>query len=94
MVHIKAPTIGELNMLSREIFVCKQNEKLWSWKERCCKAMAGFDDPGIFFSDNFGSEDQQDDLQIDRQHIKNKFKEFIRQFHEGNFTYRYRCVAS
>ena len=55
--------------------------------------MAGFDDPGVFFSDNFlGSEDQQDDQQINRQQIKNRFREFIRQFHEGNFTYRYRLV--
>lgn len=53
-------------------------------------SVAGFDDAGIFFSDNFGSQDQADDQQISRQHVKNKFKEFIRQFHEGNFTYRYR----
>ena len=52
--------------------------------------MAGFDDPGIFFSDNFGSEEQQDDANINRQQVKNKFREFIRQFHEGNFTYKYR----
>lgn len=52
--------------------------------------MAGFDDPGIFFSDNFGSEDHQDESQINRQQTKNKFREFIRQFHEGNFSYRYR----
>jgi len=52
--------------------------------------MAGFDDPGIFFSDNFGSEDQHDEGQVNRQQTKNRFREFIRQFHEGNFTYRYR----
>jgi len=52
--------------------------------------MAGFDDPGIFFSDNFGSEDQHDEGQANRQQTKNRFREFIRQFHEGNFTYRYR----
>lgn len=52
--------------------------------------MAGFDDAGIFYSDNFGSEDQQDEGQINRQQVKNRFREFIRQFHEGNFTYRYR----
>ena len=55
--------------------------------------MAGFDDPGVFFSDNFGPTGVQgDDDQINRQQIKNKFREFIRQFHEGNFTYRYRFV--
>lgn len=52
--------------------------------------MEGFDDPGVFFSDNFGVDDNQDDLQINRQQIKNRLREFIRQFHEGNFTYTYR----
>ena len=52
--------------------------------------MEGFDDPGIFFSDNFGSEDQPDEGQVNRQQVKNRLREFIRQFHEGNFTYKYR----
>ncbi|KAK7488402.1 hypothetical protein BaRGS_00020376 [Batillaria attramentaria] len=52
--------------------------------------MEGFDDAGIFYSDNFGSEDQPDENQIDRLQVKKRFKEFIRQFHEGNFSYRYR----
>lgn len=57
--------------------------------------MAGFDDAGVFFSDNLlGSEDQQQDEQrINRQQIKNRFRDFIRQFIEGNsFTFRYRFV--
>ncbi|KAK3092794.1 hypothetical protein FSP39_007290 [Pinctada imbricata] len=52
--------------------------------------MAGFDEAGVFYSDNFGSEDQTDDGQINRQQVKKRFKDFIRQFHEGNFSYRYR----
>jgi len=56
--------------------------------------MEGFDDPGVFFSDNFGVDDNQDDTQINRQQIKNRLREFIRQFHEGNFTYTYRFVSS
>ena len=52
--------------------------------------MAGFDDAGIFYSDNFATDDQPDEHQIDRVHVKKRFKEFIRQFHEGNFSYRYR----
>ncbi|XP_063426896.1 DNA replication licensing factor mcm5-like [Mytilus trossulus] len=52
--------------------------------------MAGFDDAGVFFSDNFGSEDQNDDNQVNRQQVKKRLKDFIRQFHEGNFTYTYR----
>jgi len=55
--------------------------------------MEGFDDPGVFFSDNFGVDDNQDELQINRQQIKNRLREFIRQFHEGNFTYTYRLVT-
>ncbi|RUS84279.1 hypothetical protein EGW08_007972 [Elysia chlorotica] len=50
----------------------------------------GFDDAGIFYSDNFGPDDQSDELHIDRQQIKRRLKEFIRVFHEGNFSYRYR----
>ena len=53
--------------------------------------MAGFDDAGVFFSDNFGSEDQGDDPdRVNRQQVKNRLRDFIRQFHEGNFSYRYR----
>lgn len=51
--------------------------------------MEGFDDPGIFFSENFSSEDHQE-TQINFQATKRKFKEFLRQFHEGNFNYKYR----
>lgn len=53
----------------------------------------GFDDAGIFYSDNFGPDDQTDESQIDRQQVKRRFKQFIREFHEGNFSYRYRQVV-
>lgn len=52
--------------------------------------MEGFDDPGIFFSDNFGGDDQQDSNKINLQQIKKKFKDFIRTFNEDNFHYKYR----
>ena len=52
--------------------------------------MEGFDDPGIFFSDNFGGSDQQQDNVINLQQIKKKFKDFIRTFNEDNFHYKYR----
>jgi DNA replication licensing factor MCM5 len=52
--------------------------------------MEGFDDPGIYYSDNFGSEEQANETNINNQAIKKKFKDFIRQFHEGNFNYKYR----
>ncbi|KAK7868213.1 hypothetical protein R5R35_000617 [Gryllus longicercus] len=53
--------------------------------------MEGFDDPGVFFSDNFGGDDPQtQDSQVNVQAVKRKLKEFLRQFHEGNFNYKYR----
>jgi DNA replication licensing factor MCM5 len=52
--------------------------------------MEGFDDPGIYYSDNFGSEEQANETAVNNQAIKKKFKDFIRQFHEGNFNYKYR----
>ncbi|XP_017891576.1 DNA replication licensing factor Mcm5-like [Ceratina calcarata] len=51
--------------------------------------MEGFDDPGIFFSDNFSTPDTNE-TQTNLQYAKKKFMEFIRQFHEGNFNYKYR----
>lgn len=51
--------------------------------------MNDFDAPQIFFSDNFANDDPRED-QLKLQSYKKKFKEFIRQFHEGNFNYKYR----
>lgn len=57
-------------------------------------AMSGFDDPGIFFSDNFGStEEHTDNRQAQRTVTKKKFRDFLREFHvttEGGVTYAYR----
>ncbi|CAO1426441.1 unnamed protein product [Diamesa hyperborea] len=52
--------------------------------------MEGFDDAGIFFSDNFGGEQHQDANQINMLQVKQKFKDFIRTFNEDNFHYKYR----
>ncbi|XP_045537903.1 DNA replication licensing factor mcm5 [Papilio machaon] len=52
--------------------------------------MEGFDDPGVFFSDNFGVEENESQDQINLQAVKKKFKEFIRQYQTGNFNYKYR----
>lgn len=53
--------------------------------------MEGFDDAGIFFSDNFnGGDDQQNAGSINLQQIKKKFKDFIRTFNEDNLHYKYR----
>ncbi|XP_015608209.1 DNA replication licensing factor Mcm5 [Cephus cinctus] len=51
--------------------------------------MEGFDDPGIFFSNNFATQEPREN-QLNLQVLKKQFKEFIRQFHEGNFNYKYR----
>ncbi|XP_067942354.1 DNA replication licensing factor mcm5-A-like [Watersipora subatra] len=50
----------------------------------------GFDDAGIFFSDNLGGDDVLAELNQTRQHSKRKFKQFIRSFYTGNFVYTYR----
>lgn len=50
--------------------------------------MAGFDDPGVFYSDNFNPDNN--DTQISMQNVKKKFKEFLRQYHTDNFNYKYR----
>ena len=52
--------------------------------------MDGFDDPGIYYSDQLGSEETTSETIVNNLAIKKKFKEFIRQFHEGNFNYKYR----
>ena len=54
--------------------------------------MEGFDDPGIFFSDNFSTTDDQTNQQVNLRLVKKKFKEFLRQYHEENFNYKYRSV--
>ena len=54
----------------------------------------GFDAPQVFYSDNFGSQDGegQGDL-ANNLAVKKRFKEFLRQFHDGGhtaFSYKYR----
>lgn len=51
--------------------------------------MEGFDDAGVFFSDNFGGGEDQGNL-INAQALKKKYKEFLRTFNEDNFHYKYR----
>lgn len=55
--------------------------------------MAGFDEQPVYFSDPFGSsQDQGNDQDINRVQTQKRFKDFIRQFHEGTFVYPYRYV--
>ncbi|XP_058799838.1 DNA replication licensing factor Mcm5 [Phymastichus coffea] len=55
--------------------------------------MEGFDHGEIYQSVNFFSQDDNQDENnqaTNLKHYKKKFKEFLRQFHEGNFNYKYR----
>lgn len=54
--------------------------------------MEGFDDPGVFFSDNFAPDDNTNEAAVNLQAVKKKFKEFIRQFHTDNFSFKYRYI--
>lgn len=49
--------------------------------------MEGFDDAGVFYSDNFGEERPQ---QVNLQVIKKQYKEFLYKFHEDTFNFKYR----
>uniref|UniRef100_A0A8C3G4J4 DNA replication licensing factor MCM5 n=1 Tax=Cyclopterus lumpus TaxID=8103 RepID=A0A8C3G4J4_CYCLU len=58
--------------------------------------MSGFDDPGVYYSDNFGGGDGHggDEGGLKKTQIKKRFREFLRQFRVGTdrtgFTYKYR----
>ncbi|XP_073248217.1 DNA replication licensing factor mcm5-A-like [Porites lutea] len=52
--------------------------------------MSGFDERPVYFSDAFGSEEQTDDREVNRISARKRFREFIREFHEGTFSYPYR----
>lgn len=53
--------------------------------------MAGFDDPGVYYSDAFFSEDRSEEGDLTRVAAKKRFKEFIKTFidQENRFFYRY-----
>ena len=52
--------------------------------------MAGFDDPGVFFSDPFFGEETRDDTEVTRSGTVKKFKEFIRNFVDVDNIFVYR----
>ncbi|CAH3122309.1 unnamed protein product [Porites lobata] len=52
--------------------------------------MSGFDERPVYFSDAFGSEEQTDEREVNRISARKRFREFIREFHEGTFSYPYR----
>ncbi|KAM4652511.1 DNA replication licensing factor MCM5 [Discoglossus pictus] len=57
--------------------------------------MSGFDDPGVYYSDSFGGEQQLgDDGHAKKSQLKKRFREFLRQYRVGTdrtgFTFKYR----
>ena len=59
-------------------------------QQRSAAAMAGFDDPGVYYSEPFFSEDVSEDGEISRTAAVRRFKEFIKTFlnHENIYCYR------
>ncbi len=58
-----------------------------------CSPLSGLDNPGVFFSDNFGSSGDPSEAGAGESNLalKKRFKEFLRQFlDDGGFDYRYR----
>lgn len=55
--------------------------------------MDGFDDAGVFYSDNFGKSVNHDGG-INLQATKKKYKEFLRSYHEDGFNFKYRYLYS
>ncbi|KAF7488175.1 DNA replication licensing factor mcm5-A [Sarcoptes scabiei] len=53
--------------------------------------MSGFDDLGVYFSGQIATDEGESSLgQNNSNVIRNRFKEFLRNFHLGDFQYKYR----
>ncbi|VDP77968.1 unnamed protein product [Schistosoma mattheei] len=52
--------------------------------------MSGFDQGSIYFSDSLFQQTRDQDNSANVQFAKRKFKEFIRQFNDGGFDFKYR----
>ena len=55
--------------------------------------MAGFDDPGVYYSEPFFSEERSEDGDITRTAAQRRFKDFIKTFLDHENVYSYRCVC-
>ncbi|KAG8138202.1 hypothetical protein E2320_004113, partial [Naja naja] len=57
-------------------------------------SMSGFDDPGIFYSDNFSGDPFADEGQVRKSQLQKRFKDFLRQYRTGTdrtgFSFKYR----
>ena len=52
--------------------------------------MAGFDDPGVYYSEPFFSEDTHDEASVTRTATLKKYKDFIKTFVDVNNVFVYR----
>ncbi|KAH8860948.1 DNA replication licensing factor mcm5 [Schistosoma japonicum] len=52
--------------------------------------MSGFDQGAVYFSDSLFQQTRDQDNLANAQFAKRKFKEFIRQFNDGGFDFKYR----
>jgi len=54
--------------------------------------MAGFDDLGVYYSDNLSNltENQPTNSDINLSKVKRDFRDFLKQYHEGDFVHKYR----
>lgn len=54
--------------------------------------MSGFDEPGVFYSEAFFSDDRSEDGDISRVAAQRRFKEFIKTFLDHDNVYCYRSA--
>lgn len=52
--------------------------------------MSGFDQAEIYVSDPYRSDEAPDEIETNRRASQRKFKQFLREYHEGTFAYKYR----
>ena len=52
--------------------------------------MAGFDDPGVYYSEPFFSEEVSEEGEVSRTAAVRRFKEFIKTFLDNDNVYCYR----
>lgn len=71
---------------------------IWRENQLCsaleCSSMSGFDEPGVFYSEAFFSDDRSEDGDISRVAAQRRFKEFIKTFLDHDNVYCYRSASS
>lgn len=59
-------------------------------KKQKLEKMAGFDNPGVYYSDSLFSDERPDEADVSKTASQRKFKDFIKTFmdHRNNYCYR------